>query len=156
MKKLTCRDLGGPCDAEITGNSFEEVGKKSHDHVMEQISHGDDAHRAAAEKLRNAPSEEQKAMMASSKRSTRKLPRSKNLLCARQLTPAQARRREKQAARRKAMRFQCIGTQSRNHRQGCRWHFNRHTFARSASCGQCRRRGSLLLSRGPLVRVCIR
>ena len=31
---------------------------------MEQISHGDDAHRAAAEKLRNAPSEEQKAMMA--------------------------------------------------------------------------------------------
>ena len=64
MKKLTCRDLGGPCDAEITGNSFEEVGKKSHDHVMDQISRGDDAHRAAAEKLRNAPSEEQKAMMA--------------------------------------------------------------------------------------------
>ena len=50
VKKLTCRDLGGPCDAEITGNSFEEVGKKSHDHVMDQISRGDESHRAAAEK----------------------------------------------------------------------------------------------------------
>jgi predicted small metal-binding protein len=64
MKKLTCRDLGGPCDVEITGNSFEEVGKKSHDHVMEQINSGDEAHRAAAEKMRSASPEEQKSMMA--------------------------------------------------------------------------------------------
>jgi predicted small metal-binding protein len=64
VKKLTCRDLGGPCDAEITGNSFQEVGKKSYDHVVEQISRGDEAHRAAAEKMRNASPEEQKAMMA--------------------------------------------------------------------------------------------
>ena len=64
MKKLTCRDLGAPCDAEITGNSFEEVRKKSHDHVMEQISRGEEAHRAAAEKMKNASPDEQKAMMA--------------------------------------------------------------------------------------------
>ena len=64
VKKLTCRDLGGPCDAEITGNSFEEVGKKSHDHVVDQISRDDESHRAAAEKMRNATPEERKAMMA--------------------------------------------------------------------------------------------
>lgn len=64
MKKLTCRDLGGPCDKEITGNSFQEVGKKSHDHVMERINSGDEAHKTAADKMRNATPEEQKAMMA--------------------------------------------------------------------------------------------
>jgi predicted small metal-binding protein len=64
VKKLTCRDLGGPCDAEVTGNSFEEVGKKSHDHVMEEINRGDEAPRAAAEKMRNASPEKQEAMMA--------------------------------------------------------------------------------------------
>ena len=25
MKKLKCRDLGGPCDAEIVGDSFQEM-----------------------------------------------------------------------------------------------------------------------------------
>jgi hypothetical protein len=29
MKKLTCRDFGGPCDAEFTGESFEEIGKRA-------------------------------------------------------------------------------------------------------------------------------
>ena len=64
MKKLTCRDLGGPCDVELTGNSFQEIGKKSYDHVMEQIKSGDEAHKAAAAKMRNASPEEQKSMMA--------------------------------------------------------------------------------------------
>ena len=64
MKKLTCRDLGGPCDQEITGNSFGEVGKKCHDHVVEQINNGDGAHKAAADKMRVASPEEQKSMMA--------------------------------------------------------------------------------------------
>ena len=64
MKKLTCRDLGGPCGVELTGNSFQEIGKKSYDHVMEQIKSGDDAHKAAAGKMRNASPEEQKSMMA--------------------------------------------------------------------------------------------
>ena len=64
MKKLTCRDLGGPCDVELTGNSFQEIGKKSYDHVMEQIKSSDEAHKAAAGKMRNASPEEQKSMMA--------------------------------------------------------------------------------------------
>ena len=64
MKKLTCKDLGGPCDMELTGDSFQEIGKKSYEHVMEQIKNGDEAHKAAAGKMRNASSEEQKSMMA--------------------------------------------------------------------------------------------
>ena len=32
MRKLTCSDLLGPCDAEVVGQSFEEIGKKSHAH----------------------------------------------------------------------------------------------------------------------------
>ena len=64
MKKLTCRDLGGPCDVELTGDSFREVGKKSYDHVMEQIKSGDGAHKAAAARMRNASPREQQSMLA--------------------------------------------------------------------------------------------
>ena len=64
MKKLTCKDFGGPCDTDISGNTFEEAGQKSHAHVVEQINAGDEAHRAAAAKMKNASPEEQKAMMA--------------------------------------------------------------------------------------------
>ena len=64
MKKLTCRDLGGPCDTELMGDSFQEIGKKSYDHVMEHINNGDEAHKAAAEKMKTASPEEQGSMMA--------------------------------------------------------------------------------------------
>lgn len=64
MKTLTCKDLGGPCDHEITGGSFEEVGNNCKAHVMEQINNGDEAHKAAVEKMKNATPEEQQAMFA--------------------------------------------------------------------------------------------
>lgn len=64
MKKLTCADLGGPCDAEITGDSFEEIGQKSHAHVMQELNNGDEAHKAAVEQMKNATPEEQMAKMA--------------------------------------------------------------------------------------------
>jgi len=63
MKKLTCKDLGGPCDYEIVGATFEEVGQKSHAHVMEQISKGDEAHKMAVQKMKDRTPEEQQAMM---------------------------------------------------------------------------------------------
>ena len=68
MKRLTCRDLGGPCDAEFTAGSFEEIGKISREHVMEQMQVGDQAHLSAADKMRTATPEEQKGMMAEFKR----------------------------------------------------------------------------------------
>ena len=64
MKKITCRDLGGPCDEEFTGDSFGEVGGACRTHVMEQMNNGDEAHRTAAAKMKNASPEEQMAMMA--------------------------------------------------------------------------------------------
>jgi hypothetical protein len=64
MKKLTFRDLGGPCDEEITGNSFGEVGKNCQAHVMAQMKNGDEAHKVAAGKMREATPEQQQAWMA--------------------------------------------------------------------------------------------
>lgn len=64
MKKLTCKELGGPCGAEIVGESFAEIGQKCREHVMEQIQNGDAAHIAAATHMRNASPEEQQSMMA--------------------------------------------------------------------------------------------
>ena len=68
MKRLRCRDLGGPCDTEFTGESLEEIGKKSREHVIEQMQKGDEAHLAAANKMRSATPEQQKAMMADFKK----------------------------------------------------------------------------------------
>ncbi len=64
MKTMTCKDLGGPCDYKIGGDSFEAIGKASYMHVMEQIKAGDAAHMAAAAAMRNASPEEQTKMMA--------------------------------------------------------------------------------------------
>ena len=64
MKKLTCRDFGGPCVQEITGNSFEEIGNNCRTHVEEQMNSGDEAHKASVAKMMKASPEEQKSMMA--------------------------------------------------------------------------------------------
>jgi predicted small metal-binding protein len=74
MKRMTCRDLGGPCDAVFTADSFEELGKKSHEHVIDQMQMGDEAHLLAANKMRNATPEEQKNMMAQFKRKFEEAP----------------------------------------------------------------------------------
>jgi predicted small metal-binding protein len=68
MKRLTCRDLGGPCDAEFAADSFEEIGKKSQEHVMEQMQKRDAAHLSVASSMRSATPEQQKTMMAEFKR----------------------------------------------------------------------------------------
>ena len=75
MKKLTCRDLGGPCAMELTGDSFKEIGKKSYDHVIEQINKGDEDHKAAALKMRDASQEEQRSMMAEYEKKFNKAPK---------------------------------------------------------------------------------
>ena len=74
MKKITCQDFGGPCDTIITGNSFDEAGMNCKNHVMEQIDNGDEAHKIAADKMRNATSEEQQNMWAEYKRKYEEAP----------------------------------------------------------------------------------
>jgi predicted small metal-binding protein len=68
MKTLTCRDLGGSCDLAFTGESFEEIGEKCHEHVMEQIHKADEAHISAANKMRDATADKQKVLIAEFKR----------------------------------------------------------------------------------------
>ena len=49
MKKLTCRDFGGPCDTELTGDSFQEIGKK----LSEPLHTVKTRHRRALAKLKS-------------------------------------------------------------------------------------------------------
>ena len=52
----------------FTGSSFEKIGKKSREHVMEQMQKGAETHLSAANNMRSATPEWQKAMMAEFKR----------------------------------------------------------------------------------------
>ena len=74
MKKLTCRDLGGPCGEEITGNSFDEIGNNCRAHVEEKMKGGDKAHQEEVAKMMNASPDEQKAMMAEYEKRFNKAP----------------------------------------------------------------------------------
>ena len=65
MKKLLCKDLGGPCEAELVGDTFEEIGKASQVHVMEQIQKGDKEHQEAVNAwMSQSEDERQKKMQA--------------------------------------------------------------------------------------------
>jgi len=44
MKKMTCKDMGGSCDAEMTAETADEMMKKGGDHVNEMAAAGDPAH----------------------------------------------------------------------------------------------------------------
>jgi len=59
MKKTTCRDLKGPCDAEILGATPEEMGENSKKHVMEQVAAGDAAHNEAVKDWMQVSKEDQ-------------------------------------------------------------------------------------------------
>jgi len=63
MKHLTCQALGGACDLELHGETFEEIGKKSQEHVMEQLEKGDDGHKEAVERMKSLTPEQQQAEM---------------------------------------------------------------------------------------------
>lgn len=67
MKTLLCKDLGGPCSAEISGNSFNEVAEYCKNHVMEEIQKGDTEHIVAVQKMKHATPEEQQKMIATYK-----------------------------------------------------------------------------------------
>lgn len=59
MKKTTCRNLRGACDAEITGSTPEEMGANSKRHVTEMLQAGDSAHAAAVEEMKTLSLEDQ-------------------------------------------------------------------------------------------------
>jgi hypothetical protein len=44
MKKMTCRDMGGTCDAVMTAETAEEMMKLGGDHVNDMAAAGDAEH----------------------------------------------------------------------------------------------------------------
>ncbi len=64
MKKTTCAGLRGACDAEISGETAEQMGEASKQHVMEMTQSGDEAHKAAVNAMQRLSDEEQQAWYA--------------------------------------------------------------------------------------------
>ena len=44
MKSMTCKQLYGPCDTLIHGETAEEIMENSKKHSMEMVSQGDEMH----------------------------------------------------------------------------------------------------------------
>jgi hypothetical protein len=68
MKRLSCRDLGGPCDAELVAKTFEEMGNIGRQHPVEKIQARDEDHKLAADRMTEATPERQNTMFAEFKR----------------------------------------------------------------------------------------
>jgi predicted small metal-binding protein len=47
MKTMTCRQLGGPCDLQLRGETADEVIKAQDRHLREAVRAGDTAHEPA-------------------------------------------------------------------------------------------------------------
>ena len=45
MKTMTCRQMGGPCDMSISGNTADEMLKNSTKHIKEMTEKGDEGHK---------------------------------------------------------------------------------------------------------------
>lgn len=52
MKTMTCKQLGGPCDLELHGNTADELIKAQDQHLNEMVDSGDDAHQAALKDMK--------------------------------------------------------------------------------------------------------
>lgn len=51
MRTLTCKELGGACDAPIGGATPEEMGDACKAHVLRMIKQGEDDHIAALRRM---------------------------------------------------------------------------------------------------------
>jgi hypothetical protein len=47
MKTMTCRQLGGPCDHELVGETADEVIQRQDRHLRDAVAGGDAAHQPA-------------------------------------------------------------------------------------------------------------
>jgi hypothetical protein len=52
MKTMTCRQLGGPCDAQHHGQTANEVIKAQDEHLKQMVAGGDETHREANDAMR--------------------------------------------------------------------------------------------------------
>jgi predicted small metal-binding protein len=52
MKTMTCKQLGGPCDYELRGETADEVIKAQDRHLKEAVSSGDETHCDALKQMK--------------------------------------------------------------------------------------------------------
>ena len=52
MKTMTCKQLGGPCDVSLRGNTADEVIKAQDAHLKEVVAKGDEAHEGALKEMK--------------------------------------------------------------------------------------------------------
>jgi len=52
MKTMTCREMGGPCDLGLQGESADEVIKAMDKHLKDAVSGGDQTHEAALKAMK--------------------------------------------------------------------------------------------------------
>jgi len=62
MKTTTCKQLGGTCDLEFSGNTFEEVAELAKKHGMEMFQKQDKKHLEAMKNMQELMADPQ-AMM---------------------------------------------------------------------------------------------
>jgi hypothetical protein len=51
MRTMTCKQLGGPCDAAFRGTKADEVIKAQDAHLKERVAGGDEAHQDALKSM---------------------------------------------------------------------------------------------------------
>jgi hypothetical protein len=47
MKTMTCKQLGGPCDAPLSGDKADDVIKAQDKHLKDAVAGGDTSHESA-------------------------------------------------------------------------------------------------------------
>ncbi len=52
VKTMTCRQLGGPCDLELTGATADDVIQAQDRHLREAVRGGDSLHEPAHEQMK--------------------------------------------------------------------------------------------------------
>ena len=52
MKTMTCKQLGGPCEHELRGDTADVVIKAQDRHLRDAVAGGDDAHAGALKEMK--------------------------------------------------------------------------------------------------------
>ena len=58
MKKITCQAMGGICDADITGETADELMANGKQHVHDAAEGGDETHKEVAERMKAMSTED--------------------------------------------------------------------------------------------------
>ena len=52
MKTMRCKELGGPCDFVLRGNTADEIIKGQDRHLKESVAGGDETHESALKEMK--------------------------------------------------------------------------------------------------------